>query len=323
MTPKGQPERVLADRLQSLARERADEEARRIPWQRLLEARDQYIDWQEFCLWVRSILEVEERIPEWLGETLSDRCPGFTESEKETTSTNIQSKPLPFRLEDWIDNQIFGFAKQEGWFNAIAFYAIREPRYQRAEVCWSESVEQWKCTKPSRYPSFDEWKETAAQCDDTARLAPEARKVRASAKRVVPERLAEAVSRYIDWEALAYWARPAMEIAPELPLVVVSELSRRCPGFLAIHPVQARTSGPAREWERLMGWVAEHCFQEAKAEGWWDAVLIEAQNHPRAIRTMEFADHCDELWDAQLPEPYPQFDDWRKAADSYVESPAG
>ena len=41
-------------RLRRAARERADDEARRIPWQQLYDARNQYIDWQEFYLWVRN-----------------------------------------------------------------------------------------------------------------------------------------------------------------------------------------------------------------------------------------------------------------------------
>jgi hypothetical protein len=110
--------------LQRITRERADDQARRIPWQRLYDARNQYIDWQEFYLWVRSILEVENRIPEWLAETLNDRAPGFLESENQLTPKAAKGRPLPLRLEDWIDDHIFGFAKQEGWFNAIAFYAV-------------------------------------------------------------------------------------------------------------------------------------------------------------------------------------------------------
>ena len=50
------PARELA-RLQRFARERAHAEAARIPWQRLLEAREDYIDWQEFYLWVRTFSE--------------------------------------------------------------------------------------------------------------------------------------------------------------------------------------------------------------------------------------------------------------------------
>ena len=49
---------------------------------------------------------------------------------------------------------------------AMAKKEIREPRYQRAEVCWSECVERWKKAKPIQYPSFDEWRDAAAHCDE-------------------------------------------------------------------------------------------------------------------------------------------------------------
>ncbi len=160
-------------RLQRAARERADDEARRIPWQRLLDTQNQYIDWQEFYLWVRSILEVEDRIPDWLIEILNARVPGFIETERALTPKAAKTRPLHFRLEDWIDEHIFAFAKQEGSFFAITYYAIRDPRYQRAEVCWSECTEKWKKAKPIQYPSFEEWKGMAAQCDETAHLRPE------------------------------------------------------------------------------------------------------------------------------------------------------
>jgi hypothetical protein len=307
-------------RLQRAARERADDEARRIPWQRLLDARNEYIDWQEFSLWVRSILEVENRIPDWLVTILDDRVPGFLESEKQLTRKMAKDRPLALRLEDWIDDHVFGFAKQEGWFNAIAFYAIREPRYQRAEVCWSECVETWKKAKPIHYPSFDEWRDAAAHCDDTAHLLPEARMARTSAL-VAPDRLAEAVSQWIDWEALAYWARPALELRSGVTKEVASELGSRCPGFLeANSSVREQGSlGRSQDWHSLMSWIADHFFQDAKTEGWFDAILVQARSHPRAIRTMEFADHCDEIRSSVIPERYPSFEDWRRAADIYVD----
>jgi hypothetical protein len=134
------PMRNTAVQLQRLARERADEQARRIPWQRLLDTRTQYIDWQEFYLWARSILEVEEQTPDWLVDILKERCPGFLEHDKTLTAKAAKEKPLALRPEDWIDEYVFGFAKNEGWFNAITYYAVRDPRYQRAEVCWSECL---------------------------------------------------------------------------------------------------------------------------------------------------------------------------------------
>ena len=310
-----------ADRLQHFARERAEQEARRVHWQRLFEARNQYIDWQEFSLWVRSIVEVEDCIPDWLAKILADRVLGFLENEKTIAPGAAAGRPFPLRLEDWIDDHIFSLPKQEGWFNAVMFFAIREPRYQRAEVCWLECVEKWKKTKPDQYPSFNEWQAMAAYCDETAHLLPDVRKARASAKVVAPDRLVGAVSRWIDWEAFAYWARPALEAGSELPAQVTSELGRCCPGFLAVG-TGARAQGSVnvgQDWLSLMCWIGNQYFHDAKAGGWFDAILAEARSHPRAIRTMEYADHCDELWSQQTPEPYPSFEDWRRDADAYVD----
>ncbi len=316
---KSYPKRNSATQLQRAARERADDQARRIPWQRLYDARNRYIDWQEFYLWVRSILEVENRIPDWLVTILNERVHGFLETEKELTPRTAKVRPLPLRLEDWIDEHIFGFAKQEGWFNAITFYAIRKPRYQKAEVCWSECVEKWKKTRPLRYPSFEEWKCMAAVYDETARLVASERETRSSSKLVNPDRLGEAVSRYIDWEALAYWARQALERCRQLPTEIVCELERRCPGFLELNAQQEESMAASQVWQRLMRWIADHFFQDAKTEGWFDAILVQVRSHPRAIRAMEYADHCDEVWSSAIPQPYPPFEHWRREADSFVD----
>jgi hypothetical protein len=307
-------------RLQRAARQRADEEARRIPWQRLYEVRNQYIDWQEFNLWARSILEVEQRIVDWLAEILQNRCPGFLETEKALTPKAVKTRPLVLRLEDWIEDHGFGLAKQEGSFFASTYYAVRDPRYQRAEVCWSECTEKWKKAKPAHYPSFEEWKGMAAQCDETAHLTARERKARASARLVNPDRLTEAVARYMDCEALAYWARHALEQGSEPPAEVVRELKRRCPGYLdSGFKARAKESrGGAQDWQHMMLWIADHFFRDAKTEGWFEAVLIQVRSHPRAIRTMDFSDYCSEIWGSELPSPYPPFEDWRRDADSYV-----
>jgi hypothetical protein len=318
---QSQSVRDSTTRLQQAARERADDEARRIPWQRLLDVRNQYIDWQEFYLWVRSILEVEDRIPDWLVEILKTRVPGFLETERALTPKAVKTRPLHFRLEDWIDENIFSFAKQEGSFFAITYYAVRDPRYQRAEVCWSECTEKWQKAKPIKYPSFEEWKALAAQCDETAHLTARERHARASSKLVHPDRLCEAVARYIDWEAFAYWARPALERESQLPAEVASILERRCPGFLnaSIKAKQRDSGGDSQALQRLMLWTADHFFPDAQTEGWFDAILVHVRSHPRAIRTMEYADHFDELWSSELPNPYPPFEDWRRDADLYVD----
>ena len=95
-----------------------------------------------------------------------------------------------------------------------------------------------------------------------------------------------AVSRYVDWEALAYWAGPALDRGSRLP----AEVERRCPGFLDAY-MNAReqdSSGASEDWPRLMLWIVDHFFRDAKAEGWLDAILIQVRSYPRAIRGRPF-----------------------------------
>jgi len=53
-------------------------------------------------------------------------------------------------------------------------------------------------------------------------------------------------------------------------------LECRCPGFLAANS-DTRLHDSANEshdWHSLMYWIADHYFQDAKTEGWFDAILI-------------------------------------------------
>ena len=190
---------------------------------------------------------------------LADRDPGralsrIVENERELTPKAAKNRPLPLRLEEWIDDHVFGYAKQEGWFNAITYHAIRDPRYQKAEVCWSQCVERWKKARPLRCPSFSEWKLMAEHCNLTAHPVPELRRRMVCIERLGPVRLAEAISRYIDFEALACGTRPALEWGSELPKAVLAELQHRCPEFLKNEP-------SPYDWQRLMTWIFRPLLQ--------------------------------------------------------------
>jgi hypothetical protein len=140
-------------------------------------------------------------------------------------------------------------------------------------------------------------------------------------KLVERHRLEESIAQYIDLEALAYWATPALERQEPLPDVVRKELEQRCPGFLSSVIERATvTKRASTTWEELIAWIADHFFADAKVEGWFDAILINVRKHPRAIRTVEYADHWDESRGSSVPVLYPAFEDWRNAADSYVEA---
>ena len=235
-------------------------------------------------------MESEDSIPNWLAKKFDELCPGFLADEKQYLARHPNEASLtPVRLGHWIDEHIFSFAQQGGWLLAITFYAVRESRYQKASVCWSESVEKWRKARPIQYPLFEQWRREAAQCDETAHLLPRVRKERVCFALVDPERLAQAVARFIEWEAFAYWVRLPLEKGDCFPIELTRELNSRCPGFVEFNN-QERSADRhiPQDWHRLMSWVGDHFFQEAQREGWYDAILISARNHPRAIRTMEY-----------------------------------
>src|SRR5579863_2042278 len=147
-----------------MTRRRADQQARRVPWQRLLEARTEYADWQVFNFWVRSIVEAEGAIPDWVRDVVENRCPGFFDYERHYREIHPRKKHFLWqRLWEWINNTVFGEAQREGWLNAITFYALRDGRFQRVFAYWNQCHNKWRLGKPVPYPSFEEWRRAADQ----------------------------------------------------------------------------------------------------------------------------------------------------------------
>ena len=68
----------LERRVREVARRTAEHEAARIPWPRLQGAREKYVEWEAFALWVRAIEETEGNFPQWLAEVVDKRCRGFS-----------------------------------------------------------------------------------------------------------------------------------------------------------------------------------------------------------------------------------------------------
>ena len=312
-------------RVQEMARREASRQSQLVPWERLLQARTDYIEWEIFGFWVRSIVEAEDAIPDWLQNVLDTRCAGFLESERHYRKAHPRRTYfLPTRLSEWIDQHIFVEAHKQGWMQAITFYAVRDFRYHRAWSYWEHCEEEWKRRSPGSYPSFKEWRLAAESWDAKPPRAASGRKAYEACQRVSAERLAEAVTSFMNWEAFAYWTRSALEEDEELPKVVAEELRRRCPEFLDNDKPLRETDPPGKRQSflRLMRWGEDQFFGEAKNEGWFDAIIYYARRHPRDVRTAEYWGH----WADRLRDPthgsYPSFKEWRQAADNYVVDPS-
>ncbi|MHB8655660.1 MAG: hypothetical protein ACYDA9_17475 [Terriglobia bacterium] len=274
--------------LQEIARREAARQARRIPWQRLLEARMTFVDWEVFTFWVRSIIESGGATPNWLAKTIEPRSPGFHASGKHHREKLPEEESLlDLRLSEWIRSNFFAYARREGWFEAITFYAFRDPRFNRAWTYWDQCKKEWKGSRPKRYPSFEEWARTAEGCEDRSRAGRAMQYATEAAKRVGPDLVAVTVNKFMDWEAFTYWVRSPIEEDVNLPKVLVREMRRNYPGLWERYKQLRDQNIEGRSlWRQLTAWGEIRFFHESKAGGWFDVVTFEASRHPRSVRTL-------------------------------------
>lgn len=319
----------LQERVDEVARQIANREAARIPWPQLLEAREQYVKWEAFSLWVRAIEEAEGDFPEWLAEIVDKRCPGFLQFVAEQRLADHTSPPFFwYHLELWINESIFGRAWREGWMNAVGYYAVRDLACLRDNAYWEYCEHQWKRAKPAAYPSFREWRKASGHCDDKVIDACEMREAERelikAILRISPGALRNAVDRYVDWQVFAYWARTALESSHPLPGRVDREVRQLCPGFLesdAAVRTQHSKEEPHQRFNRMIRWIGDHEFARAKKQGWLAALVYQARLHPRRARVVDYWHHWEASRANHPRSPYPTFEQWWAAADAYTFEP--
>ena len=293
----------VEQRVEMEARRQAEQQARKVPWPVLLESRKQYVEWEAFTLWVRAVAEAEHQTPEWLCRTVEARYPGLAIH---------QNEKLWKGLDRWKYQTIFAQPNREGWMRAVGFYAVRDLAYARNWAYWEHCESLWSARRPPSYPSFEEWKGASENCPDevvdASGLRPERKEMVKAARHAGRERLERAVETYIDIEALTGWLRPILCGRPALPGSVIDELKGRYPLLDLDRPWQ-----PDELRERLQG----SQFQEARAGGWFDAVVYTAELHPRR---MKIIDYCCSHWNEHGCDcqPYPSLEQWRREAENYL-----
>lgn len=308
--------------------ERAMEETRSITWPRILAARDEFLAWEELCLWLDPIVRIERQVPKLVRLCVREFCPGFLEYWEKKKRKRGASSWCYFGEElryEWIMSRLFQEAEREGWLFAVHYFSTWTSRYMRASAYSYTCYKHWRRVRPDSYPSFPEWRKNASTCNETPILHPHLRRQRASFKLVNLDVLQNAVNRYLEWETFYSWVLLAMETDKPFPANVAVELDNRCPGFRAFNE-NVKAADPPGIWRsahRLLSWIHAHYFAEADAAGWLTAILIEVDNHPRSERIWAYHAHCYNLWRGGLPKTYPSFDLWRRATEVYLDLEAG
>src|SRR5713226_8476739 len=201
-----------------------------VPWRRLEERVSAYVDWHTFVLWVRTIGEFEEQLPEIVRAALGARCPGFLNDEiRQREEHPREQRFLWHSLEEWIAAHQFAEVKAEGWFDAVMYYAYKNLRTEKAWSLWERTKDAWNRNRPSRWPTFEEWTAQVIATDSLTQSGTEkARAVEALAK-VEPERLRRAVFELLEQRAFALWVACISRPNGAIDRLALNELHGRCP----------------------------------------------------------------------------------------------
>jgi hypothetical protein len=140
----------------------AELQLKQVDPERLAQTITDYIEWRTFAYWVRLAVETEGGISAEIRGILEQRCPGFLKYAEDYQRSHPNEREfLWLRLISWIDDEIFGFAKAEGWPHALGYFAARDPRLDRVRAYWLLCDERRTRNRTSRMPDLAEWRRAA------------------------------------------------------------------------------------------------------------------------------------------------------------------
>lgn len=286
-------------RIQEFARSNASKQLLQIPYDDFARAARQYVRWEAFSLWIRAVLAFEHTVPAVVQKALRQHCASFLTRNDPLA----ESAALPLRLDEWISGRkLFVKARREGWFEAVLFYAVRDPKLKYVYAYREQCEHDWANKRSRDYPEFALWFQSACDC---ARFPASA------------GRLAKAVGSYLDWLALAYWLEPLLESDCGIRSRLFEELKATNRKFRELLESDEWCAVTTRF--HVMSWVENRYFCKARADNWIESLRRYAQNHPRCVRIAEYARRSGAQQPQGSLEQYPSFTDWCRDAENFVE----
>ena len=114
----------------------------------------QYVEWEAFALWTRSLIEAVHEIPAVVRSAVEARCPGF-EGYVKTLRDKPCSDPawLWEQLRAWIENHFFAEAVRDASIEGLRAAAHRTLRSERIIDYWASQG----IAAGSKLPTYEQW----------------------------------------------------------------------------------------------------------------------------------------------------------------------
>jgi hypothetical protein len=288
-------------RVEESARNEASMQLLRVPHDDFARATRQYVWWEAFVLWIRTVARFERGISSVAREALRKYCASFLRDSDLAGDPSL----LSCRLDEWIRGRVFARPRREGWFEAVVFYSARDPKLKYAYAYWEQCDCEWAAKPPHPYPEFDAWFKSACNC---------------AVFPVNANRLGKAVQSYLGWLSFAHWLEPLLDNNLALPSRLLNEMKTTGRRFREIAgQLESRERCAIPTKFHLIRWIENHYFVSAQTESWIEVVRHYTQNDPRQVRTCEYARRWREHQPQNRLRLYPSFTNWCEDAKNFVE----
>ena len=289
-------------KVQALASRNAREKMLRVPWRRFRWAYSAYPEWLALTLWARTIVGARgEATPEVLSR-LRRHCPKFLKAQNGSFDANV----LGFQLLEWIHENVFRDAKQEGWLEALTFFATRHVHSRAAWSLWEQCEEDRQGIPPEVFRSFENWRRRSLETP-------------ACGERTY-SRMAATVERYLRFESVVSWIDPLLISGSKIPELTVRELVRQlrlcCRRSPSIAP--GAVKGGSAYWRAVIRSAKRSFLRDAVSAACISEFEDCIHRHPWNVRLNAYRKTWAGKKAHRFVRHYPTFRQWLLDAERFV-----
>lgn len=121
----------------------------------------------------------------------------------------------------------------------------------------------------------------------------------------------KAYEEYPRWQGLSLWTRAVVACHEQTPAEVLGTLRKHCPEFVES---EVFVCEPNLMDFRLLEWVHNTKFGDAKEQGWLDALTFYGVRHLRSRAVWDYWEHCENGPGRMSSIRFPPFDEWWQSA---------
>jgi hypothetical protein len=294
--------------------------AKRVTWQRLAAAADEYTEWQVFGLWLRAVVEVAGGVPVTVTQEMESRTPQLLGRIRGDIEAAVRNGDSPGAriwsdVNQWAEINAFRTAKRDGWLEAAEYFSAMSLVSMKAWSYWEHIAKQWSAAKPKQLPSYPQWKSAVASVTRLSNPDSEAQQVLDAIRGVSEGEWNELLRGFSDLIVFCLWMELVLDIDGPTSAVLSKELVARYRGFAL-----PRANENSKECVRALNdWALKNTLGIAGQTELLGALSFQVRHQPQYPAMRCYSIHCHDIWSDKDRGSLPSFNDWRDAGSEYCE----